>query len=394
MPVPSSSDYVTGWGGAGLHVGAAFGNLPFPSSSTSFDDRTWTNLSTSVRWAQTMRGRTHDLDTFDPGTATIVLDNRTRLYDPACTSGTHAGNVIPGVPVRVWMRPPGGTTGKRLFSGYAEAWQVEYPGMADATVTVDCQDGMKFLALRALTTTTTRDTVQSMIGNVLTAAEWPSDWRQVGVSLSSGANVRGYQTPALDVIRNLAAAEAGAFLVGANGNAIFRNRRWWVTEETTSKGVLSDTGGLPYDRLTVRSDDTQLFNRVRVTGQQGTVRTTHSTASYDRYGWRDLVFANLPVGGATESMKVARWHVQRYRWPGVRVERVEFQPRASTGLFDLAGVLGLGSRLTVRRHPPGGGLIVSTGRVEGLDHTVDVGLDDWRVGVGLAPSSLFPSSSI
>jgi len=84
-----TTKWAEGWqtagNNAGLQVAFAFGSAPFASTCDSMFDRTWYAASTSVRQVRTFRGRTHDLDQFGPGTAEIVLDNRSRLYDPSNT---------------------------------------------------------------------------------------------------------------------------------------------------------------------------------------------------------------------------------------------------------------------------------------------------------------------
>lgn len=54
----------------------------------------WVNVP---RWRsiQTSRGRQNEVDQIGPGTATIVLDNRDRRFDPLYTSGTNYPNVLP-----------------------------------------------------------------------------------------------------------------------------------------------------------------------------------------------------------------------------------------------------------------------------------------------------------
>jgi hypothetical protein len=395
MGNPTSGEYVTGWGGAQLHVGMAFGSEPFSSSASNFDDRTFVPVSTLLRQMSVFRGRTHDLDEFGPGTLRMVLDNRTRTVDPACTSGSYTDQVIPGVPVRVWMKPPGGTTGVRMWSGFTESYMVDYPGLVDSRVTVGAHDGMKYLQLKAISSATTRDTIQNMINNVLTGAEWPDStgWRAISTSISSGSYWRARGAPALEVIRGLADAEGGVFFMGVQTKARFENRRFWV-KESTNKAIFGDANDeLPCIDMRVVCDDSQLYNKAFVTGLRGVEQSTKSNASISKYGRRDLIRTNVPVASSTASKKIARWLVERYKNPGVRIDQVTCMPQASTGLFDTYDKVGIGNRVTVRRRPPGGGLIAQVSHVEGIQTDIDVQQNDWRVRFYLTPQSLIPSSS-
>lgn len=404
-----TTKFVPGWQTAGndaaLQVAFAFGSAPLASSCANMFDRTWYAASTSVRSVRTFRGRTHDLDTFPPGTATVVLDNHSRLYDPTSTGSTFSGQVLPGTPMKVQCKLPGGAAAKTLWSGFVESWELDYPGMADATVTVRAVDGMKYLNLSAISTRSTADLTGSMIHNVLDGAGWPSTstdsigWRDIGAGLSSEQNYKGFRTPALEMCRNLADSEAGMFFVDRLGRAFFRDRRYYKTSFTSTVAIFGDnaaaTSELPYSDVGLACDDYQLYNYVTVTRVRGPVQSTWSTASIDSYGKRVLTKNNLLCPSATAAKKVARWMVARYKDPGVRVERLECKPRASTKVFDLVDSIGVGNAVRVVRRPPGGGSTFSQlCYVEGIENVISVQDDDWTVRFNMSPAALFPSSSL
>jgi hypothetical protein len=55
----------------------------------------WTDVTSDVRSFDTDRGKSHQADRFEAGTATVVLNNRSRNYDPANASGAYYPNVQP-----------------------------------------------------------------------------------------------------------------------------------------------------------------------------------------------------------------------------------------------------------------------------------------------------------
>jgi hypothetical protein len=395
MGNPSSSEYVTGWGGAQFHVGMAFGSEPFASTASNFDDRTFVPVSTLLRQAHIFRGRTNDLDEFGPATLSMVLDNRTRTVDPACTSGTYADQVIPGVPVRAWMRRPGNTTGVRMYSGFVEGYEMDYPGLVDARVTVRANDGMKYLQLSAQSTLTTGDAIHTMVGHVLDGAGWPAStgWRAISTSITSGANWRGFKTPALELLRGLADAEGGAVFMGVQSKVRFVNRHFWSDEKSTQATFGDATTELPYFDMRIVCDDSQLYNKAYVTGLRGVTQSTKDNPSIGKYGRRDLIRSNVPVGATTHSKRMARWLVERYHEPGARIDRIDCMPQASTGLFDTYDTVGIGNLVTVNRRPPGGGTISQLSHVEGIQTDIDVQQNEWRLRYFLTPQSLIPSSS-
>lgn len=62
---------------------------------------TWTDISSYLRSFQTRRGRGDELDTFSAGTASFVLDNRDRRFDPVHTGSPYYPNVLPMRRVRI-----------------------------------------------------------------------------------------------------------------------------------------------------------------------------------------------------------------------------------------------------------------------------------------------------
>ncbi len=393
---------------ASLDVSFAFGSAPFATTCTNFADRTWVDCSTMVRYVHIQRGRSHDLDVFGPDTAEIVLDNRTRYCDPACTTNAQAGKVIPGTPVRVKVKRPGSANFDVLYSGYVEGWSMEYPGMRDATVTARCANGMKYLALSSLTTASTGGRIDNMINTVLTAAGWPSSaggwpvdattgWRTLQTALSSGSRYPARNTPAVEICRNLADTEGGAFFVNLGGKAYFVNRHFWKDDMKTARATFGDQTALPYTDLVLGSDDYQLYNAVSVTGLKGNTQSTSDATSIALYGRRALVRTGLPVGGSTDAKKLARWLVQRYKDPGIRVSRIECKPRSDTGLWDLydnTSGAGLGAKIHVNRHPPGGGTITAICHVEGIETNIDVNNNDWTLAFDMSPANLQPDSEV
>jgi hypothetical protein len=307
--------------------------------------------------------------------------------------------------VKIQIKKPGTTAADTLWSGFAESFELKWPGKADSICTVKCVDGMKYLSLSAISTRTTADLTSNMINNVLDGAGWPSTsadaigWRDISPGLTSEQNYKGFRTPALEMCRNLADSEAGFFFVDRLGRAFFRNRRYYKTSFTSTDAILGDvssqTTQLPYVDLRLACDDYQLYNYVTVSRVRGPMQSTWSTASMGLYGKRVLTKNNLLCPNATSAKQIARWLVARYKTPGVRVESIAVKPRASTKLWDMADGVGLGNMVRVIRHPPGGGSTFSQlCYVEGVEHDIDVQDDDWTMRFNMSPAALFPSSSL
>jgi hypothetical protein len=117
---------------------------PTPTYNPAVPLSGWTDVTSSVRAMSIDRGRSDDWDTFN-GSATVVLNNLTRLYDPFYTSGTYFGKLLPRRQVKV-EATYGGTT-YPLFRGFIDGWPPSWTDAGkDSTVTLSCYDAMQLLA--------------------------------------------------------------------------------------------------------------------------------------------------------------------------------------------------------------------------------------------------------
>jgi len=119
---------------------------------------TWTDI-TPWCWSMTIdRGRSDDWGDFD-GSATVVLNNRDRRFDPYNTSspywnsGTGTTKLLPRRQIRIRAQTNDGGTPVThdVFRGFVDGWA---PSWTDAgtnsTVTLSCFDALQFLAAEQL----------------------------------------------------------------------------------------------------------------------------------------------------------------------------------------------------------------------------------------------------
>ena len=117
----------------------AFDDGPYVASPT------WTDVTSYVRQINIQRGRTDELSDFESGNATVVLDNRSRIFDPFYTSGTYYGKLLPRRQIKIEAYKP--TDPYPVFRGFVEGWPVTITDAGfDATVTVQCFDALGLLA--------------------------------------------------------------------------------------------------------------------------------------------------------------------------------------------------------------------------------------------------------
>lgn len=94
-------------------------------------------------------GTSREFDDPTAGSATFVLKNSQRRFEPEYAAGAYYPNIVPGRRFRITLTADGSSYQQGVW--YAQSWNVEYPaGTTYSTVTVQCTDGFWRLALKRL----------------------------------------------------------------------------------------------------------------------------------------------------------------------------------------------------------------------------------------------------
>ena len=122
-----------------VKVEIAFADGPYVASPT------WTDVTTYVREISIRRGRSDEFQDFDAGTASLTLDNRTRIFDPTNTAGTYYANLLPRRQIKITAT--NNATVYPVYRGYISGWPMSITDAGfDATVTLECYDAFGLLA--------------------------------------------------------------------------------------------------------------------------------------------------------------------------------------------------------------------------------------------------------
>ena len=111
-------------------------------------DVTWTDVTAYVRGLSFQRGRSTELDQFQTGSASVVLSNADRRFDPLYASSPYAGALTPLRPIRITLEHIDGASTTQttpVFFGYIDGWPQTYETYGDATVTINASDMFKVL---------------------------------------------------------------------------------------------------------------------------------------------------------------------------------------------------------------------------------------------------------
>ena len=136
-------------------VEVAFTDGPYVVSPT------WTDVTAYVRGMDITRGVPDDWTLQADGSATVVLSNRDRRFDPFNTSGPYYGNLLPRRQIRI-RATHGGTT-YDVFRGFIAGWPPEWTDAGqDSTVTLQCFDALQLLGSSSLPADWSRDYILSL----------------------------------------------------------------------------------------------------------------------------------------------------------------------------------------------------------------------------------------
>ena len=127
--------------GVTVTFGVAFGKNP----GDTVADGDYTDLSAYVRDFSINRGRASERDTFQTGTAAVVLANKDRRFDPEYASSPYVGNLLPLKHARIQITRSAVTY--TLFKGYVEGWpQTWEDNDHNAWVTLTIHDAFALIA--------------------------------------------------------------------------------------------------------------------------------------------------------------------------------------------------------------------------------------------------------
>ena len=237
------------------------------------------------------RGRNRVLNSFEAGTATVVLEDENGDYNPQNTLSPYYGKLLPLRKIRIYADYDDGSGLDRyyLFSGYITSFDNTFRLGNDevSTVTFQCVDAFRLLQNVQITTvagSSAGQTTGARIENLLDLASFPVSQRVIDVGdtlvQADPANSRAL----LAACQNIEQSELGGFFIDDEGNAVFLSRST-VSEKADETPLLFNDNGtdISYQSIDFAYDDTQIFNDITVTRLGGTAQNVQSTSSIETF---------------------------------------------------------------------------------------------------------------
>ena len=343
--------------------------------------------STDIRSISMRRGRTREDQAVQPGTVSLVLENRSGTYDPDNISSIYFWDgysiLSAGLGIRVSATWSGTTY--VLYRGYLE--QLDVDESLDPIATFQFTDALAFISrqtVSAVSSSYAGDTTTTRLGRILDAINWDSSLRSISGSRTMNATTFG--DSALSLADQVARCEFGRFYADRQGNLTLLP--YESTFSTPSRVAFSDqrtSGTIEYDTIQTNPGAKYLVNSVTLTQATGVTQQYDNATSQARYG-KFIKTWDAPLSDNPTAATLTQIIGDRYALPKTRVDRVEFD---ALGLDSStwASLLqtDLGDNVTVQRTTVDLRYRIFTSLVESIEF--DLNPYNWRIAMNLSPSA-------
>jgi hypothetical protein len=364
---------------------AARGKL---NTATLGPDEVWTDISPYLHGtASITRGSQRvgaPIVRYDPGTASVVLNNLDRRFDRNNLDGPYvAAGISQVTPMRALrIRAVWDSVTYNLWRGFADDWPLDYIGPEDAIATFIGTDATKVLQGKsrgAVAPVGGGETSAARIARILDSAGWSATDRLIsagGVTVQETTLEGGV----LDELQLVGDTEIGEVYIDGAGRVVFRTRTALITDTRSniSQATFGDgPGELPYESVKVSTDDATFYNEIRITRVGGTEQVVSDTASTTlnlakTYPRDDLIYTT-----DADARTAATWLLGISKNPEIRFDQLVLD-----SVNDPAGLLPhmlgreIGDRITIIKRPAVGPPIQQDEWIRGINH--EIGADSWR----------------
>lgn len=278
------------------------------------------DVSADVRSVKVRRGRSTETTSVDTGTATVVLDNRTRLYDPTASASVspYAPSILPRKEITVTINE------KAVFAGTVEDWDLQYSPGGDSVTLAKAADGFTLLSQYVLASGAGFTGLSgSVIYDTASVAGWPVARTDLDTGTASvGAHTIGNAQRALPYLQQISNTEQSLLFVGKDGTLTYRDR---IAPRRTSLTRFADDGsGIPFGNIQISFGTEFLYTQINVDYPGGEVTALSASPSIANYGLTQYSLDTF-LPDATSASVIAAYLAGRYGEPTFRITSVDVE---------------------------------------------------------------------
>lgn len=352
-------------------------------------DETWVDVSAYLRSLNTDRHFNRDMEIWETGTGTLVLNNRDGRFSSKNLSGPYVTSGV--TQIRPWramrVRATFGGIVYDVFRGYVTGFRDSYvpagPSKGDAITVCACVDEFGNLAKidgSPQTAAGADESTGRRIQRILDFAGHTGP-RNTDTGVSTVQSTTFTNSVSSELKLTLDSEGMGAALyVEADGTVTFKDAYSLIEDlrSNTVQATWGDAGGteVPYANLTTRDDGDLLVNYIEYTRVSGAVQRYSDISSAALYaGIKRDTRTDLICSTDAQVANIAAFQLQKHSHPEERIEGIKVFPvRPSTADTAIVMPLVLGTKVRdlwrVKRQAPGGYTLSETGHVTGIKHSI------------------------
>lgn len=337
----------------------------------------FTDISSKVIEISISRGKNRDLDRFNAGQLSVLVNNEDRSFDPNYASATYKNLVVPRRQIRVT------SDSVRQYTGIIDDWNFNYSPDGKSRAEIISTDDFTLLARQNVTAgTATTQLSGARVSAVLNqeSVAWPAARRNIDAGSSTLGN-DVFSGNALEYLQDVERSEQGQLFIAKNGDLTFRGRLD-ATPTSGSITTFADDGtGIPFRTVLVNYGTELLVNTASVSSDAGTA-SSQNARSRTAYGISAESVETL-VNSVAQLQNLADFIVAKYADPEYRFSGVDLNLDKMTAP-NRAAVLGLeiGDIILIKFTPNNvGAAIEQYGQIIRVDHDIDGTRHDMTIGV-------------
>jgi hypothetical protein len=369
--------------------------IPQIIADIQFTAGVWTNVSQWLLHSISVQRGSSRVESpvirYEPGRATVKLNNSDRRFDPTNLSGPYVsgGNslVTPMRPIRIRATWDGVTYD--LFRGFTDEFAVDWVPGVYSEVTVPSTDGFKVLTSKRRTPTVvvTYDensepvftTVKfgegedtgARVHRILDSADWPIGDRVIASGVSS-LQATPLEGDALEELYRTVETEIGECYIDGAGRVVFRNRHAILTEARSTTVQASFGASFTPMMTKLSTDDATMWNEASTSRSGGITQTVEDSASVARNRYKTFSASDLLFQDDLTARNYGQWIVYTSKDPENRFDSITLYPGGNPDTL-YPQVLGreIGDRIQITVTPPGGGSpITRQVFIRGITHSI------------------------